>query len=86
MFGDVLLLVSLVVLDMQTHQHQGRPLAQTGNDARRAANPEGIELCPAGRFNHAMQFFEVEAGVVPELRQVKGVRKLEHFGSRLPDG
>jgi hypothetical protein len=33
-----------------------------------------------------MRFFKVETGVAPELWQVKGVKKLEHFGGSLANG
>ena len=78
--------ICLVMLHMQSDKHQSRPLVQADNSTGGAADPQGIKLFPAAWFNHAMQFFEVEAGVAPELWQVKGVKKLEHFGGSLARG
>lgn len=77
--------VRLVVLGMQADQHQGWPLAQAGDGPHSASEPQGVELFAAGWFDHAVQFFKIKAGVAPELRQIEGVKKLEHLGGGLAD-
>jgi len=74
------------MLDVQTDQHHGWPLAQIDNGAHGAIDTQGIKLLPGSRLDHTVQFFKIETGMVPELWQVKGLKKLEHFGGCLADG
>uniref|UniRef100_UPI00257B63FE hypothetical protein n=1 Tax=Pseudodesulfovibrio sp. TaxID=2035812 RepID=UPI00257B63FE len=71
--------VRLVVLDVQTHQHQSRSAKQAGNGSGAGGDAQGIELVTRARFDQAMEFFEVEARMLPEVREFEGLEQDEHF-------
>ena len=72
--------VGLVVLWLKTHQHQGRTVtnAHYGSGAR--CDPERVKLLAGHRFNHPLQFFEVQAAVLPQLGKFERLQKNKHLG------
>ena len=80
-----LLPVSLVMLNVQADHDNSWPVKQEGDGAGTAAEAEGVKLLTCSRLDHAVQFFEVKAGVNPELRQIERLEELQHLGGSLAD-
>lgn len=57
--------ISLVMLHMQADQNNGRAGKQAGNGAGAAGDANGIELLPSDRFDHALKFLKIQAGMGP---------------------
>ena len=67
----MLLAICLVVLGVEADKHYGGALQQAGDGAGALGNPERVELLAGHRFDHAVQLFEIEAGMGPELGKLK---------------
>lgn len=76
--------VRLVMLHMQADQHQGRAVEQAGDGPAAAGDAQGVELLAGGRFDHAVKFFEVDAGMFPQFGEVEGLQQHQHFSSGFP--
>jgi hypothetical protein len=72
--------VGLVVLWLKADQHQGGTVtnARYGSDA--PCDPERVKLLAGHRFNHPVQFFEVQAAVRPQSGKVERLQKHQHLG------
>ena len=52
--------VSLIVLDMQADKDSSRAFEQTSDGAGAAGDTERVKLLAGGRFDHAVEFLEIE--------------------------
>lgn len=73
------------MLDMQADQNDGRSVKKAGNRAGTAGHAQGVELFAGGRFDQAMQFFEVQSGVPQKLGEIERHQQLQGLGNRLAD-
>lgn len=71
------------MLDVQADQHQGWAAEQACHGSGAAGNSLGIELLTCAQFDHAVKFFEIEARMLPVVREVEGLEQDEHFCRRL---
>jgi len=65
---------------VETDEHNGGALEQAGDGAGALGYPERVELLSGHRFDHAVQFLEIEAGMGPELGEVELLEEQQHFG------
>lgn len=67
------------MLSVEADKHNGGALQQAENGAGALGYPERVELLAGDRFDHAVQFLEIEAGMGPELGKLKLLEEQQHF-------
>jgi len=71
------------MLDVQADQQKSRAAEQACHGSGAGGDAQGVELVSRARFDHSVEFFEVEAGVLPEVGKFEGLKQDEHFCRRL---
>lgn len=61
----------------------GSAAVQTCHGSGAAGDSQGIELLTRARFDHAVEFFEIEARVLPEIREIEGLEQASIFDAAL---
>ena len=67
------------MLDMQTDKYNRGTFEETGDSAGASGDTEGVKLLTGGRFDHTLQFLEIETGVAPKLLKGEGLQLREHL-------